>query len=142
MSKIFNDKRALDFAPLMKKLKNPANSDFDNDQHSMALYNRIIEEYPQFTGTTIAFVNCQGARGPADGRRLRRHAGTHPDIMQSVSKALPDSEFHKMIEKLKDWYGSGRKQGRDFLFLFVRRKNNHRSVAARSMMFNMLREMG
>ena len=67
----------------------------------MLSINQIAEEYHQFVDCDMGLVNSLEASDPVDDRKLRHHRGTHPEKMIAVAKALPEHDFHSVVDHIE-----------------------------------------
>ena len=77
-------------------------------------------------------MNCLPYGDPQHNTELRKHIGTHPEILKKLVDYMKPSQIRPFHEHVTRWMSDGRKKRPgDMCVVFVCKSENHRSVGAR-----------
>ena len=111
---------------------------YNNERHTSALIRRLMEEDEEKVSYRKCLIDCLNMDDPEHDPNLRDHYGYHPQTQENVATNLSDTEFMYMAEQLWEVLLGDYEQ---VLFVAICKKERHRSVAVRRLLYRYLREI-
>ena len=122
-------KKLLNHPNIMKTFRGtPTPNDVHVKDDEQLIKKAFMDMYPQIKADFYVFIECRTLRDP-DTIHLRRHIGSHPELLKSCADA---DGFAEIIENMKSnlEYNIGG-TGKSVALVFVCNKGTHRSESCR-----------